>query len=201
MDTAEGVCPCIHDQEIMFSPLPCSVTLVTFACPGCVSLSWLHLSMGIPFPFGARRSRAHPSSPRPNLMEPNTTERDGLNVTYKLGTQWGAHQAEESQGAEGGWKEWCLCLSEPLFFQEIVNSSARLRAARASQGRVPVLLSGHPGLGRHAPGNFMASPPLPCGLTLGPSPCLQHLQAHTTPRVWVDHFQRGLFLSSLGFPY
>lgn len=187
--------------RIMFSPLPCSV-----ACPGCVSLSWLQLSLGIPFPFGARHSRAHSplalSSPRPNLMEPNTTEKDRLHVTCKLGTQWGAHQAKEPQGAEGGWKEWWLCLSQPSFFQGTANSSARLRAARASLGRVPVLLSGlTPGLGRHASGNFTASPPLPCGLTLGPSPCSQHLQACITPRVGVDHFQRGPFLSSLGFPY
>lgn len=134
-------------------------------------------------------------------MEPDTTERDGQHVTYKLGTQWGAHQAKEPQGAEGGWKEWRLCLSEPSFLQEAANSSAQLRAARASPGRAPILLSGHPGLGRHASGNFTASPPLPCGLTLGLSPYSQHLQARTTPRVGVDHFQRGPFLSSLGFLY
>lgn len=51
MDTAEGVCPCIHDQEIVFSPLPYSVD------PGNIYLTWLCEFVtaaplrGHPFPF------------------------------------------------------------------------------------------------------------------------------------------------------
>lgn len=51
VDTAGGVCPCIHDQEIVFSPLPYSVD------PGNICLTWLCEFVtaaplrGHPFPF------------------------------------------------------------------------------------------------------------------------------------------------------
>lgn len=73
------------------------------------------------------------------------------------------------------------------------------RAARASLGRVPVLLCDHPGLGRHAPGNFMENSPASMWSDLGSSTVLATPPSYS--QGWVDHFQRGPFLSFLGFLY
>lgn len=62
MDTAGGACPCIHDQEIVFSPLPCSVDPGNTCSPWLCEFVTAAPLRGHPFPFWCQALLSTPSS-------------------------------------------------------------------------------------------------------------------------------------------